>query len=1077
MNNYLNAENIFYECFNRFKNDILDKINIDNINFENNNIILSDNEFETFNDLSSWENSLVECYQNNDKWNNIIDLSNINNDNDLKLKGLWYSGSEKWAELDLFTKNISQYNKKEKGLKGPYIVQINEIFSIFNKLIEENRNNDNINNKYQNICMNCIRNIYQDFSQLHSKNLESIDYYYFLIFQLAVESWESTNTLNETLKKIREDSKCNFKDNLLLWRERLPHYCEGIKSLKCILEPRNYLFNTLKRLMSKPDDINDPNYTDKVWTDMIFIKYSRKLNLTETFYEKLKLFEEENKNNINIYPYEIYCKDIEYIKFIRNNIHNYDLGIKVCDEYIKNFSSLNEEKIKDFINYVINHFKEYKAYFYYKKGNIFEAHKTFIEASIYKNKESYDYHLYYDWAEMCEEIAILTKGEENSLEWFENTIHNFLYTIIYKLNKGKYIIPRMITFIREFKNESLKDRFNEEINQIPSWIWIFWLPILFENFNYYQNDNNKNDFFYIILKKVAMNYKQIFYYPYTIYEKIINDKFNIITENPLSEKYKELKNIIYSENKYDHCIDKIQLIIDELTKKEKDNQENSLNSILNLCEMLTFKNQKMVDVKNFFENVAKILGNFPDLVQFKNNFEELMKNSEITRSKLRECVIKNKYYNHNLIVTENKFKKLSKLCEENIHNIDFNNIELPGYFSNKIEEPTEQNMIYISKFESEYSHKFINDARSKVLIKCSNDKLLNFIIVNQDTDKNIDMKIYMMQILFNYIFEKNSETYKRKVCFITPIKYNISPRIKIVEEDINIKYNMDEIYEYCLQKRGYSPKIANQIFEEEAKKLNVNTDLVYYSSENNEKLFYKMCKIIPQDSLKNFIHKFILTSEDILLFRKQFTISYSINNLLSFIFLDNIMLKNISFNKETGFCTFNSDISLFTDNEYKEIIEQKEGTPLRLTKNISFFLSITSIYGIIPGIFYFSCDALLNKSKVLKSILKISLTNNNNDNEKNDKIVQNYMNKFKFVLNISNDKDYLDNKSDIFIEKESSNEINFKINSKDIVNNKEKNKNYNDNKHKKMKIIYELIENSMNNDNLKKRTIDYEAWF
>jgi len=103
---------------------------------------------------------------------------------------------------------------------------------------------------------------------------------------------------------------------------------------------------------------------------------------------------------------------------------------------------------------------------------------------------------------------------------------------------------------------------------------------------------------------------------------------------------------------------------------------------------------------------------------------------------------------------------------------------------------------------------------------------------------------------------------------------------------------MDEIYEYCLQKRGYSPKIANQIFEEEAKKFNINTDLLYYSSENNENLFYKMCKIIPQDSLKNFIHKFILVSQDILLFRKQFTISYSINNLLSFIFLDNIFLKN-----------------------------------------------------------------------------------------------------------------------------------------------------------------------------------------
>ena len=227
-----------------------------------------------------------------------------------------------------------------------------------------------------------------------------------------------------------------------------------------------------------------------------------------------------------------------------------------------------------------------------------------------------------------------------------------------------------------------------------------------------------------------------------------------------------------------------------------------------------------------------------------------------------------------------------------------------------------------------------------------------------------------------------------------------------------------------------------------------------------------MCKILPQDSLKNFIHKIILTSEEILIFRKQFTSSYSINNLLSFIFLDNIILKNISFNKETGFCTFNSDLTLPTDNEYKEIIEQKDGTPLRLTKNISFFLSITSIYGIIPGVFYFSCSALLNKPKVLKSILKICLDKNNNNDKTIDKIVQNYINKFKFVLNIADDKDFDDSKN---LQRIQNNEMNHS----DIFNKEKETAN----KNKQMKIIYELIENSMKNDNLKKKTIDYEAWF
>jgi hypothetical protein len=798
------------------------------------------------------------------------------------------------------------------------------------------------------------------------------------------------------------------------------------------------------------------------------MKYARKLNLVETFYTKLKIFENENNNNNSImtYPYEIYCKDIEYIKFIRKNIYNYDLGIQICDESIKKFSVFNDANDKDFISYVINNFKGHKAYFNYKKGNIIDAHKLFMEASIYNNKQFTDYHLYYDWAEMCEEIAFLIKNEENATEWFENTIHNYLTTIIYKLDKAKYIIPRMIIFIKEFEGESLKDKFNEKIIQIPSWVWIFWLSVLFDNFNYYQDNENKNDFYFIILKKVALEYKQIFYYPYTINEEKVmyNNHYNNIRE-----KYKEFQKIIFAENKYNHYMDKIKIMIDELTKKEKNNLENSLNSILNSCENVSFR-KEISEIKNYLNTIISILNNFPDLAHVKNNFEELMKKSEITREAFRDCIINNKYYNHNLIVTKNKFNEISKLCEDSIHNIDFTGIELPGYFSNKIEEPTEENILYISKFESEYSQKFNCDARSKVLIKCSNDKLLNFILINQNANENFDMKIYLMQILFNFIFAKNNQTYKRKILFITPIKYHINSNIKIVEEDIDIKYNMDEIYEYCLQKRGYSPKIANQIFEDEATKGKINTDSAYYNSNNNEKIFYKMCEIIPQDSLKNYIHKFILTTEDIFIFRKQFTISYAINNLFSYIISDNILLKNISFEKETGFCIFNTDMSSFKNNQYNEIIEQKKGTPLRLTKNISFFLSITSIYGIMPEIFYLSCQSLLNKSNDVKNILKICL-NDNNIYTNNIK-AQNYINKFKYVINLLDDKNYFTNDN---LQKSKVNLINKENydNNEYHQNNKETFDKVNHTK----KIIYELIENSMNNDNLKKKTIDYEAWF
>jgi hypothetical protein len=295
---------------------------------------------------------------------------------------------------------------------------------------------------------------------------------------------------------------------------------------------------------------------------------------------------------------------------------------------------------------------------------------------------------------------------------------------------------------------------------------------------------------------------------------MINSGYNI------NKKYDELFNIVSSDNKYSHFIDKIEIIINELKKKEENNRENSLNSILTLGENNTFRMDNINNLKEFFKKVATYLGSFPDLKYFTNDIINLMDSPDVTRSQLREFVIKNKYYIHNLIVTENKYEKLSKLINEKLYNTDFSNIEIPGYFSNKMIEPNEQNIIYISKLESEYSYKLITDARAKVLIRCSNDKLMSFILENQDADKNIDKKIYIMQLLFNYIFEKNYETYKRKVKLYVPIKYFINSKLKIIEEDIYYRYNMDEIYEYCLQKRGYFPHIAYQIFEEEGKKIN-----------------------------------------------------------------------------------------------------------------------------------------------------------------------------------------------------------------------------------------------------------------
>ena len=196
--NYYEAENIIIEAFKEYK-EYLSKIEL----HYNNEIFELSNQI----DLSIWQSGLIDCYKNTDKWNEIVKISELSNDLNLKVEGLWNSGRERWEELNKIT-NKSQYPS-----------QINQIY-----MMMKNSENENMNYKYQQRCMNCIKTIYQDFTTF-PPNLEKLNYYYFLIFQLIVEAWESTNTLKETSKNIQEKKPCDLRDNLITWRDRLPHIC------------------------------------------------------------------------------------------------------------------------------------------------------------------------------------------------------------------------------------------------------------------------------------------------------------------------------------------------------------------------------------------------------------------------------------------------------------------------------------------------------------------------------------------------------------------------------------------------------------------------------------------------------------------------------------------------------------------------------------------------------------------------------------------------------------------------------------------------------------------------------------
>ena len=151
-NDYLNAQEIINNAFKNYNESL------------KNNFLNEKDNLINIEDFSIWQQGIIECYKNRDKWKEVFDLSENLNDLNTEIESLWNSGKEEWPKLETL---VNTYKKSQ------YPSQINQIY-----MMMKNNNNTEESNKYQQKCMNCIRTIYQDFTNF-PPNLEKLDYYYF----------------------------------------------------------------------------------------------------------------------------------------------------------------------------------------------------------------------------------------------------------------------------------------------------------------------------------------------------------------------------------------------------------------------------------------------------------------------------------------------------------------------------------------------------------------------------------------------------------------------------------------------------------------------------------------------------------------------------------------------------------------------------------------------------------------------------------------------------------------------------------------------------------------------------------
>jgi hypothetical protein len=928
--NFYKAEEIFYEAMRSYREiSINPSLNIQHVQsiqhisnmhvevgnrikqFSDTEMVI-DQEIEEFPckiDFSIWEQGLIDSYKNTNKWTDLLLFSEEKNDIELKIEAMWHLG--KWREIEQLNLN-----------KHHYLAKINQIY-----MMMSNREVIRMDNSYQQRCMECIRSIFSDFLTF-PQNFEKLNYFYYLIFQMIVEAWESTNTLKEIEKNIQERKPSDFRENLIMWRDRIPHVCEGFYSLKSILDPRNYLFDILKEIVkpgSVPSNNFFPNISDHIWNNLMFIRHARKLKLDEVYVEYSEKFTKDIQGQENMYPIENYLRNIEHLKIFRGYKKNYEKGYQICEELLKNLTLNHNSLISSLAdNEIKASYLGYFGYFAYKIGKIPQASEAFKEAVSLNGT---DYHIWKDWGQMSDWVVNSLGHEEwiPAQEWFNNAICNYLTTIVFKLDKSKYLIPRIFYLLKKFNNFSLNDKFIKQIENIPTWVWIFWLPQIF---TLIYSDSHRN-FAENILKKVAFNYPQYVYYPLTT---LLSE-----SKDHLTNVLKRLEQFIRDNDIPYNRITKIELILSLVNEKMNRSQEEFILGKLYL------NNE---NVGEFEEMVKKLRINLSTidhgekllyLVSILDDILKFISDKNYTIFSLNEKLKNWRNFIHSKLATESNYKELSHILKSKLYNINFDEIEIPGFFVNKLCEPTNDNRVYITRFESDYSFKFINFSQKKLLIRGSNEKLYNFSLIFERFNENSENKIMQLQTILNSSFSNNKDTYKSNVKFLLPIKYQITNLLKIVQEEPN-QYYLIEVYEFCLQKLGWDPEVASKIYEDESRLMNINSASDYSSKEVLIRVYGKMKELLPKYNLKSFIHKFIINCDEIFIFRKQFAASLAVNNFLANLlkFEQNMTLNKISFNKDTGSTSLHDlKFMSFHDFSSDSNFVRNEDVPFRLSRNIT----------------------------------------------------------------------------------------------------------------------------------------------
>eukprot|EP00457_Paulinella_chromatophora_P000070 gb/GEZN01000070.1/.p1 GENE.gb/GEZN01000070.1/~~gb/GEZN01000070.1/.p1 ORF type:complete len:2436 (+),score=418.65 gb/GEZN01000070.1/:121-7308(+) len=292
-------------------------------------------------------------------------------------------------------------------------------------------------------------------------------------------------------------------------------------------------------------------------------------------------------------------------------------------------------------------------------------------------------------------------------------------------------------------------------------------------------------------------------------------------------------------------------------------------------------------------------------------------------------------------------------------------IQIPGQYLGETEPNVDQNVI-LEQFEPLVTvHHTHGYSHRRIGMRGSDGNSYYFLVQYSISHiTRCDERMMQFYVLLNRLMDQYSDTRKRNLQFSVPLVVPLTHRLRLMETPPS-HVSLEEVFEESCAVRNVDSDMPLLKHREMIRKLSVDG---MPAAKLSLHVLKDICNtLVPDTILRDYVQRMLPRLDEYWGFKKEFAAQMALSGFLSYMMrIGDRTLHKIAFLKESG-RVVNSE--LYPSYSERCLIDVKEHVPLRLTRNLTTFMTQFVVEGLVANSMMAATRCLEQNKDVLKNYL------------------------------------------------------------------------------------------------------------